>query len=453
MPAANIALIIDRSASMSDADKLPAAQTDTSTFVNIMQVNDQLSVSAFSDNAGSVYPSTASLATISGQSTQDAAVQAIAGLSTINATNIAAALLLAHGILASAATPKAMVLLSDGYWNTGGNPLTHLNTDIPIYAIALGGDFNPTFMQTLAERTRGRYYYAPDAASLAEIYNDVINDSDVAQTLQNQRSQIPQYSYSTISATVDPGSDKADFAVQWIETQVAYTPGTPVGNQLTARLIDPNRAPTGLAASTSGSGFAVFRVPNPLAGQWTIETWSAAPVTLHATSSAFAPDSPVSLDVELPAASEVGAGLDYRASLTENGAPIADAQVLATLEGPLRSAEESAASHADRLAQVEPDAAAIADGLDEQRARFASLVAQDPSVHPRRQRVVQPPVATHDDGALHGRIRDTDVPGGYTLRLRAQGTSPSTGAPVERVRCLSFHVAEPSAAAVRAETM
>jgi hypothetical protein len=440
MPNASIALIIDRSESMGWELKLPAAKTDASTFVNIMQVDDRLSVTAFSDRAECVYPSSATLATISGQSTQTAAVQAIASLAPEHLTNITAAIALAHGVVARAAAPKAMVLLSDGMWTVGGDPTVNLPTDIPIYAIALGRNFNPSFMQVLASRTSGRYYYAPDAFALAQIYNEVVNDSEVAQTLQNARSQVSQYRSSLIAATVEAGLDTADFAVQWVETQVVYTPDTPVGEQLTVRLIDPTGQPTGLAATTSGAGFAVFRVPNPPAGRWTIETWSAAPVTLNVTSSAFAPESAVSLDVELSAATEVGAGLDYRVALMHDGVPISDTRVLATLEGPLRSEDESAVIHADRLARLDPAPGAVADGVDEQQARFAALVAADPLAHPRWRHVVQPPVATHQQDGLHGRIRGTAVPGGYTLRLHARGTSPSTGAAVERVRCLSFHV-------------
>jgi hypothetical protein len=444
MPVANIALIIDQSGSMGIAQstKLPAAKTDASTFVNIMQVNDQFSVSAFSDSASYVYPSGASLATITGQPTQDAAVKAIGGIQALDNTNIEAALALAHGVLSAAPTPRAEVLLSDGIWNTGSDPLLNLPTDIPIYAIALGTDFKQEFMVALAARTNGKFYSSPDAFTLAEIYNDVIADTGVAATLQNRQEQIPQFRFSMVPANVDAGTDRADFAVQWMETQVAYTPDTPSGNQLTVRLIDPNHQPTNLAAATSGSGFAVFRVPNPLPGQWTIETWSAAPVTVHTTSSAFAPDSATSLRVELPATTEPGSGLEYRAVLQEHSTPIPDARVLATLEAPLRSLADTAAAHAQRLAAITPDPAAVADGLTENQARLAVLLAEDPSVHPRRQRVIQPPVVTGDsDGWSQGRIGDVGVPGSYTLRLHARGTSPATGALVERVRCVSFHVA------------
>jgi Mg-chelatase subunit ChlD len=170
MPVNSIVPILDQSGSMGSEGKLPAAQTDICTFINIMQTTDRLAVVAFSDNSSEIYPGASSpLVAIAGQSTLDSACQAVLATTALDMTNIAAAIAQAHGLLASAATPRAMVLASDGIWNAGGDPTQNLPTDIPIYTIALGNTFNPSFLQTIATQTGGQYNYEPDAFQLAEI--------------------------------------------------------------------------------------------------------------------------------------------------------------------------------------------------------------------------------------------------------------------------------------------
>ncbi|NYT05919.1 MAG: VWA domain-containing protein, partial [Methanomicrobiales archaeon] len=89
---------------------------------------------------------------------------------------------------------KAAILLSDGDWNTGGDPkggygavsLTDIgtgsvitwmaNNNIKIYTIRLGSSGNEADLTSYAAETGGRYYYAPSGDDLAAIYTEIAGD-------------------------------------------------------------------------------------------------------------------------------------------------------------------------------------------------------------------------------------------------------------------------------------
>lgn len=73
-------------------------------------------------------------------------------------------------------TTKAIVLLTDGWWNRGSNPIDVANEakekGYKIYAIGIGGA-NVTALKEIAEITGGKWYYASDENSLKEVYEDI----------------------------------------------------------------------------------------------------------------------------------------------------------------------------------------------------------------------------------------------------------------------------------------
>jgi hypothetical protein len=440
--AATVVLIVDRSGSMSLAEKLPAAQTDASTFVNIMQANDRFAVTCFDESFSSVYPSSSALATITGQPIQDAASAAIARLSAGGLTNIEEAIGRSHQIATQAQAPRGMVLLSDGMWNKGEDPLASLPTDVPIFTIALGGQFNPAFMQTVAQRTGGTYHFTPDAWGLAAIYNDIVSETQVARTSVNVESSVPQYRFSLVPVSIPANVDEATVAVDWLPRSVSFVPGTPVGSQLTVRLIEPTQQPSTLVPAAVGSGFAVFRLQAPAAGTWQVEVWSAAPVTVDGTVGAFEPNSSVSLTLDPPAAPvTVGEPVESRARLADSEEPLAEVHASASLEVPVRSLEDSLRLHAERLAAVEPSEEALADGVPEPLARLARLresSSRDQDPHPRLRRPLPPPQLI--DGELRATLDGLPHPGEATLRLAASGRT-SDGRVFTRQRRASFVVA------------
>lgn len=92
---------------------------------------------------------------------------------------------------------KAIVLLSDGAWNTGGNPeggsgadsfpeigtgsvIDWANTSgIKLFTVALGNESWQTLhpqLQSYATKTGGKFYWAKDATSLTGIYTDIAGE-------------------------------------------------------------------------------------------------------------------------------------------------------------------------------------------------------------------------------------------------------------------------------------
>ena len=92
---------------------------------------------------------------------------------------------------------KAIILLSDGAWNTGGNPEGGSDTTwyqtigtgsvinwanqshVKIYSIALGNESWETLhpqLQSYASKTGGKFYWAPTADQLSAIYADIAGD-------------------------------------------------------------------------------------------------------------------------------------------------------------------------------------------------------------------------------------------------------------------------------------
>lgn len=89
---------------------------------------------------------------------------------------------------------KAIVLLSDGAWNTGGNPeggsgatsfpgvgtgsvINWANeSGIKIFTVALGNDPNGDELASYANKTGGKYYHTTQADELDDIYTDIAGE-------------------------------------------------------------------------------------------------------------------------------------------------------------------------------------------------------------------------------------------------------------------------------------
>ncbi|MCX6683063.1 MAG: VWA domain-containing protein, partial [Methanoregula sp.] len=125
----------------------------------------------------------------------------------------------------------AVVLLTDGAWNTGGDPqggsgatsfsgvgtgsvITWAkNNKIKIYAIALGSDPSQTELQAYADETGGKFYAAPTATQLAGIYQLIAGDlREMAgvNTQMNLNFQNVNVTFSNVTTSM-PGQQVFDY--------------------------------------------------------------------------------------------------------------------------------------------------------------------------------------------------------------------------------------------------
>jgi hypothetical protein len=329
------------------------AQTDASSFVYIMQTGDSLGVTAFSDNAWVAYPTSSSaVALISSQSIQDSATSAIMALRTVNMTNMVAALSTSASMLTNAANPKAIVMLSDGLYNVGGNPLNSLPS-VPVYTIALGNNGQVPTMQQIASGTGGTFHMSPTPFDLADIYNEIIGQTQVATVVANQKQNVNQNHFWILPATISQGANEATFSITWTNWAVTYTSGTPVGNQVNVSLQTPSGTTLTPAPAAVGNGFVVFKIQNPQAGTWQAAIWSSASGTLGTSGGAFDPQLNVQMQVQAPMNAMAGQAVPLTTEVHDSdGSVIQDVRFSASVEMPTMNPEDAVAKHRAALDAV-----------------------------------------------------------------------------------------------------
>ncbi|GEM_PF-3237425 len=74
---------------------------------------------------------------------------------------------------------KVIILLSDGWWNMGPDPMNAVNDAVArgykIYTIGYGGADEAT-LQAIAEKTGGKYYFAANESDLKQIYSQIAEE-------------------------------------------------------------------------------------------------------------------------------------------------------------------------------------------------------------------------------------------------------------------------------------
>ncbi len=179
----SIALVLDVSGSMLYQDKIDSLKSAAHQFVNQMDTFDRVALVTFSSCFNVLQPFTSDKALLHSQ------------INTLSASGRTAAL---DGIWAGVDLTKAevgsraVIALSDGMENNSGScagfsdglldgftddslAITNLalNSGVPIYTIALGGTFDPQYLQGLAYGSGGDYYFAPSGSEIAGIYNEI----------------------------------------------------------------------------------------------------------------------------------------------------------------------------------------------------------------------------------------------------------------------------------------
>lgn len=198
-----VALVLDSSGSMAGPAN-PSSETDLTTRLQAGQAaarafvenlsGGRAAVVTFNDDARTVQPLTNDVALLE---------QAIDSLTPLGATNFGAAIGQAVSAVGTRPGKRAMILLTDGddtvdsvvggpdVWRANPESTRHQGlklakaNDFRVYTVGLGTDLSDVGvadLQAIADETGGRYFAAPDAASLTAAFTVTIPDEIAGMT-------------------------------------------------------------------------------------------------------------------------------------------------------------------------------------------------------------------------------------------------------------------------------
>ena len=277
-----IVLIVDRTELMPLAEAQPAL----GAFLNLLQLGDQFAVLGYRGLVSRIFPRLG-LATYDERQVLDDATNALIATSAGGtASNLRAALRAGARLLAKKPTPKSMVLVAASPWNRGGDPLEDL-PDVPVETIALGDHGQQETLRAIAAGTGGEYNFAVDPAALLNILLDLVESMGIAQILGVGSRTVGNHQSYSLVGRVSAGTPMATFLVFWGDPAITYGSGSGP-RWVTADLLDPDGKPVTRSPDWASDGFAVFSIPDPAAGSWTLGATFVGPGNCRFTNAVLA---------------------------------------------------------------------------------------------------------------------------------------------------------------------
>ncbi|MFQ5638192.1 MAG: chitobiase/beta-hexosaminidase C-terminal domain-containing protein, partial [bacterium] len=432
----DIALVIDRSGSMNDENKISDAKKAANFFVGFMQNGDNLAVVSFFVSAAIDFP----LTTISGHSTIQNAQNAINRIFADGGTSIAAGILAAQEELnkGNASNPHAIVLLSDGISSAEDveNALSALPEKTIIHTIALGSDADHDLLNRIASKTGGTFNPSSAANVLQLIYENIQGQITGMATAANNLGAISQGATTSHTVTLDALTSLAFFRMGFEGSDVDMELISPTGKEVT-----PSSAASDPAIDyTEGSTYDFYTVLSPKPGNWTQKIIGVNVPTPETYVASVQVVSQLNLGLTLDRDEyQINEPILISAVLTENGSPLTGASVIADVTSP--SASLSAFREASPLVHHSSESAAgnahppTTSNLSVKTFEYNStlMTLYDDGVHGD---------GVANDGIYANSLTQTQHDGSYSFTVRASGFS-SQGGNFERESAISTFVDVP----------
>ncbi|MGH7614041.1 MAG: FG-GAP-like repeat-containing protein, partial [Gemmatimonadales bacterium] len=277
-------LVVDRSGSMSTAQKYLAARTAANFYVSARGAADRLGMVTFNTAATDELPGVLTLGPDGSANRVQVAAEINASPTPAGMTSIGQGLRTA---LLSVLPPRetgrkrALVLLSDGlentapFWDQGANPVRPLfeqpeHDDVVVHTIALGPDADRDLHDVIAGATGGmsRFVYLGSSVSLygrlADAYKQVDEELRREVRVLTQAETLSVGQAATYSITVPPGARRLTLALSYADpgAEIRFTDvKQPDGSSIPAT--QPVHGPTSqvltLANPTAGTYFATVQ--------------------------------------------------------------------------------------------------------------------------------------------------------------------------------------------------
>lgn len=317
-----LAQCLDRTGSMVALGYEAAARANAKRFVDLMSLGDSTAIVSFADP--SPVPGATPLADLSRiefpltllDDPGDAGVAraAIDAIAFGGWTPIGAGLQRAADVLAGVASPRAILLVSDGYDNRAPSALSTLATwpaDLRVFTVALGPSADIALLQQIATQTGGVFQASPTALDLQLVYNQMRADISDEGLLLNVANASGRQD-GGYDADVEPAADWLTITVSTLGRKApAFSVHSPSGRAV--------RADDFAVHSSRGDGYAVVRIARPAPGRWKVRMGPRASAHVVA---AFV-TSPLHLRILLPKRWKAGAEAKPAVQLSFEGKRLA----------------------------------------------------------------------------------------------------------------------------------
>ncbi|MCJ7655692.1 MAG: VWA domain-containing protein, partial [Dehalococcoidia bacterium] len=258
-------LDFDRSGSMSGS-KIAGAKTAAKMFIDILEKPSGWWIfKTDRDKVGLVSFATSAILNLHLTSDFATAKSIINGFVASGNTNMGDALTKSINELntnSRDATIPAIIYLTDGQTNTGLSKQQILNTLVPqavnagifIYTLGYGSDADPAFLSQVASAGNGKYYFAPDAATLRQVYIDLSHTTKGWEKIASFSGTVSQGQTKTVGVlNILPGTNLFKVLLSW------------GGSDLDLILIDPTGNPAAPGPGVIYSGNTAITNTSPAA--------------------------------------------------------------------------------------------------------------------------------------------------------------------------------------------
>jgi hypothetical protein len=268
-----VVLLLDTTALMPVA----AVQPALGAFINLLQLGDRFAILGYKGRVTRVYPARGLATYDERQVLTDATVALDALTAAGTKSNLSAGLESARKLLALREPPKAIVLVDASPWNEGSDPLLDL-PDFPVETIAIGDNGQLETLREIAARTGGSYSYSADPSALLGIMLELVERLGIARIVAAGSRAVSNRQPYNLVGFVAGGTTAVTFLVFWGDPEVTYGSGSGP-RYVTVDILDPRQEPAQLTPDWTGDGFAVFSVPSPATGSWSLTATYVGPGT------------------------------------------------------------------------------------------------------------------------------------------------------------------------------